>query len=129
MKRNRFVSAGLSLLATTLLVSVASAEVQNGSGQDLIGSGALAQGLMLAAFAFIFYFLILRPQNKRARQHRELVTGLQKGDEVITTGGLLGKIHRIADNFLVIMLADGIEVVIQRQAVVGSVPKGTLKNI
>lgn len=96
---------------------------------DLMGSGATSQILMLAAFAFIFYFIIIRPQNKRAKDHQQLVTSLQKGDEVITSGGILGKISRVTDNFLIIVIAEGVEVPIQRQAIVTAVPKGTLKAI
>ncbi len=110
------------------MTTVAIAE-GSGSAPADSGSGALAQGLMLAGFVAIFYFLILRPQNKRAKEHRDLITNLAKGDEVITTGGILGKIHRITDNFFVIMVAEGIEVAVQKQAIASVLPKGTLKSI
>ncbi len=96
---------------------------------DSMGSGAMAQGVMLAAFALIFYFLFIRPQSKRAKEHQKLVNGLQKGDEVITSAGILGKITRITDNFLIVMIAEGVEIPIQRHAIASSVPKGTLKSI
>lgn len=92
-------------------------------------SGAMTQGIMLAAFAVIFYFLFIRPQSKRAKEHQQLVTGLQKGDEVVTTGGLLGKITKLSDNFFVMMIAEGVEVPVQRNAIAMSVPKGTIKNL
>ncbi len=92
-------------------------------------SNPMTSGIMLAVFAVIFYFLFIRPQSKRAKEHQQLVTGLQKGDEIITTGGLLGKITRVTDSFLIMMIAEGVEVPIQRQAVAASVPKGTLKSI
>ena len=114
---------GLCLLSTPLLAEPAAAASEG------IGSNAISQVLMLGAFAFIFYFLILRPQSKRAKQQRELITNLQKGDEVVTAGGILGKIHRVADNFLVLMIAEGVEIVVQKQAIAGSLPKGTIKNI
>lgn len=97
--------------------------------QESMGSSMLAQGLMLAAFAFIFYFLILRPQSKRAQEHRNLISNLQKGDEVITSGGILGKISKINEDFLVVSIADGTEVNFQKQAIVGVLPKGTLKSL
>ena len=98
-------------------------------GENAMGSSAMAQGLLLLAFAVIFYFLILRPQSKRAKEHQQLVTNLQKGDEVITTGGLLGKITRVTDHFFVIMLSEGVEVPVQRQAITACVPKGTIKSL
>jgi preprotein translocase subunit YajC len=111
-----------------LLSEQAFADVQQ-QATDLMGSGATTQIMLLAAFAFIFYFVIIRPQNKRAKDHQQLVTSLQKGDEVITSGGILGKISRVTDNFLIVSIAEGVEVPIQRQAIATSVPKGTLKAI
>lgn len=92
-------------------------------------SGAAAQGLMLAAFVAIFYFLVLRPQSKRAKEHQKLLGGLQKGDEIITNGGLLGRIKEVQDSFFVVAVADGVDIFVQRQAVSSSVPKGTLKSL
>lgn len=94
-----------------------------------MGQGMVANMAMLAVFAFVFYFMILRPQSKRAKQQRDLITNLQKGDEVITAGGILGKVSRIADGFFVLTIADGIEITVQKQAVASLMPKGTLKNI
>lgn len=107
----------------------ASAEAAKAAEQPALGSGMMAQWMLLAAFAFLVYFMVIRPQSKRAKEHRELVTGLQKGDEVITNGGLLGKIARVTDNFFVVSLAEGIEVLVQKQAVAGLMPKGTMKSI
>lgn len=94
-----------------------------------MGSSGLVNGLMLTALAIITYFMVIRPQTKRAKEHQTLVTGLQKGDEIITTGGILGKITRITDAFIVMMIAEGVEVSIQKQAIVSAVPQGTLKSI
>jgi len=91
--------------------------------------GALPNILMITAFFLIFYFLFIRPQNKRAKEHQQLILNLQKGDEVITTGGLLGKITGVSDNFFMIMIAEGVEVLVQRHAVTLTVPRGTLKSI
>ena len=85
--------------------------------------------VMLVGFLFIFYFMLIRPQTKRAKEHQMLVAKISKDDEVVTTGGLLGRVTKVADQFLIIAVADGIEVTIQRQAVAASLPKGTLKNI
>jgi preprotein translocase subunit YajC len=123
MKRSLQWSVGIGAMTFGTLVF---ADIP---GSGLMSSSAWSQGLMFVAFAAVFYFLILRPQSKRAKEHQQLVMGLQKGDEVITSGGLLGKITRITDNFLVIMIAEGVEVPVQRQAITTSVPKGTMKSI
>lgn len=99
------------------------------SSGDIMGSPALSNGLLLAAFAIIFYFLFIRPQNKRAKEHRQLVANLQIGDEVITNGGLLGKITGVNDNFFVMTVAEGVEILVQRNAIVTMVPKNTLQDI
>lgn len=118
MKRCLLLLTGLTL----------STQVLAEAPQEM-GSSALAQGLMLAAFALIFYFLILRPQSKRAKEHRNLVTALQKGDEVITSGGLLGKVSKVTDDFLILTIAEGIDVTLQKQAIAGLLPKGTMKSV
>lgn len=93
------------------------------------GGAAYSQILLLVAFGLIFYFIIMRPQSKRAKEHRQLISNLQKGDEVITSGGILGKVTKVTDNFLIIAIAEGVEVPIQRQAIAMNVPKGTLKSL
>lgn len=113
-----------------LVVPQAFADAAPSAAAANAGSGsAMTQGVMLAAFAVIFYFLFIRPQSKRAKEHQQLVTNLQKGDEVVTTGGLLGKITKLSDNFFVMMISDGVEVSVQRSAIAMSVPKGTIKSL
>ena len=72
--------------------------------------------------------MLIRPQMKRAKEHRQLVAGLQKGDEVVTSGGLLGKITGIDDSFVTVKVADNVEIKVQRHAVASVMPKGTLKD-
>lgn len=93
------------------------------------GPGAIMQVVFLGGFVLIFYFLVWRPQSKRAKEHRELVGGLNKGDEVIVNGGLAGRIVRLKDDFIVLEIADKVEVKIQKLAVTTALPKGTLKDI
>jgi preprotein translocase subunit YajC len=81
------------------------------------------------AFALVFYFIVWRPQSKRAKEHRELVGGLAKGDEIVTNGGLVGKITKVEEQFLVFEAADGVELKLQRSAVMQALPKGTIKDI
>ncbi len=83
--------------------------------------------ILLVGFIVIFYFLLWRPQSKRAKQHRELVAQLAKGDEVITSGGLLGRITKVEDDFLSIEIAQGVEIRVQKHAVSTVLPKGSLK--
>ena len=73
--------------------------------------------------------MLIRPQNKRAKEHRELVKNLKKGDEIITSGGLLAKVTGLEEQYLKASIADGIEISLQRSAVSTVLPKGTLKSI
>jgi preprotein translocase subunit YajC len=77
----------------------------------------------------IFYFLLIRPQQKKAKEHKSMVEALGKGDEIITNGGLLAKITDVDENFLTCQIADKVEVRIQRHAVTSVLPKGTIKNL
>lgn len=93
------------------------------------GPGAMGQIVMLGGFVAIFYFLLWRPQSKRAKEHKELVGGLAKGDEALTNGGLLGKVTKVSEEFVVLKVAENVELNVQRQAIAAVVPKGTIKAI
>ena len=84
-------------------------------------------GFMVLIFV-VFYFLLIRPQTKRAKEHRAMVAALAVGDEVVTGGGLLGKVTEVSDQFLTVEIADGVAVKIQRHTVQSVLPKGTLKS-
>lgn len=92
------------------------------------GEGGSMTLIMLVLFAAV-YFILIRPQNKRAKEHRDLVSNLKKGDEVVTVGGILAKIVSIDDQFIKVTLAEGLEVGLQRNAVNAVLPKGTLKSL
>lgn len=92
------------------------------------GTSTLVSLLPMVLIFVIFYLLLIRPQQKRAKQHRELVAALQKGDEVVTNGGLLGKVTKVDENFITLELAEGIRVQVQRPSVSQVMPKGTLKS-
>lgn len=81
---------------------------------------------LLLMFA-VLYFVMIRPQMKKQKEHRSMIDTLAKGDEIVTAGGLLGKVSKIGDAYLSVELATGVEVQMQRQAVVQVLPKGTLK--
>ncbi len=84
---------------------------------------------MIAVFIAIFYFLIWRPQSKRAKEHRALVDSLGVGSEVVFAGGLMGKITKIEGDFAVVELSRGVEVKVQRASVISVLPEGTLNNL
>ncbi|PCJ49252.1 MAG: preprotein translocase subunit YajC [Gammaproteobacteria bacterium] len=85
--------------------------------------------IMLVVFGLIFYFMLIRPQSKRAKEHKGMVEALQKGDEVTTNGGVLGKITKVGDSFVTLKVADNVEINIQKHAVSSALPKGTIKSI
>jgi preprotein translocase subunit YajC len=86
-------------------------------------------GLLPIIIIFVvFYFLLIRPQTKRAKQHREMVAALQPGDEVITGGGIVGRITRTDEQFATVEIAKGVEVKVQRQTVTAVLPKGSYKS-
>lgn len=91
--------------------------------------GGLMGFLPLIIIFVIFYFLLIRPQTKRAKEHRAMIAALARGDEVVTSGGVLGRITEVGESFLTLEIADGVSVQIQRQAVSAVMPKGTLKTV
>ena len=84
--------------------------------------------MMIGIFA-VFYLLIIRPQSKKAKEHRELISKIKAGDEIVTSGGIIGEIITIDEQFITLDIRNGVEMVLQRQAVSSVLPKGTLKNI
>jgi len=85
--------------------------------------------IMIAAIFVLFYFMLIRPQNKRAKEHRELLSHLKKGDEIITSGGILAKVVSMDEQYIKVSLADGVEIHLQKGAVNTVLPKGTLKSL
>lgn len=89
-------------------------------------SGLLSM-LPLVLMFVVLYFVMIRPQMKRQKEHKSMIEALAKGDEVVTAGGLLGKVAKLGDTYLTIEVATGVELQVQRSAVVQVLPKGTLK--
>lgn len=83
--------------------------------------------IMLGVFFVVFWFFLIRPQMKRAKEHRELVAKLAKGDEVIAAGGIAGRIDELGEHFVTVEIADGVKIKVQRGAVATVLPKGSLK--
>lgn len=99
-----------------------------GTGQAAQADGTFSL-IMIAAIFVLFYFMIIRPQNRRAKAHKELLTRLKKGDEIITSGGMLAKVVSMDEQYVKISPAEGIEINIQKGAVSTVLPKGTMKSL
>jgi preprotein translocase subunit YajC len=84
--------------------------------------------LPIIALFVLFYFILLRPQMKRDKEHKKMIQSLAKGDEIVTSGGLLGRVTELGDHFVALEIAKDLEVKIQRQAISMTVPKGTIKT-
>ena len=93
------------------------------------GTGGIMDFLPLIGLAAIFYFMILRPQQKRAKEQKAMLGALQKGDEIVTLGGELGKVVKVGDNYVNVEIAENVTVLIQKNAVQTVLPKGTIKSI
>ena len=92
-------------------------------------TGGLMQFLPLIAIFILFYFMLIRPQMKRAKEQRNMLEALQKGDEVVTAGGLLGKVVKVNENYISVEIADNTTINVQKQAISNLLPKGTIKSI
>jgi preprotein translocase subunit YajC len=90
--------------------------------------GQLAPLLMMVVFIVIFYFLLIRPQQKKAKEHADMLGKLAAGDEVVTAGGIVGKVIAVGDGFVTIEIAESVQVKVQKFQVSSLVPKGTLKG-
>lgn len=93
------------------------------------GVGAIAEFLPLILLFVIFYFMLIRPQMKRAKEHKALIEGIQKGDEIVTNGGLLGSVKDLGENFVVVEIATDTQVKVQRASIAAVMPKGTLDTL
>ncbi len=90
--------------------------------------GGLGSFLPLIIIFAIFYFMLIRPQMKRAKETRAMIAALAKGDEVITVGGVVGRIEELSDSFITLEIADKVSIKVQRNAISAVLPKGTIKQ-
>ena len=111
----------------SFFISDALADGAAAAGAAQPGGGLLGMLPLLLIFV-LFYFMLIRPQAKRTKEHKNMVETLAKGDEVVTNGGLLGRVTDVGENFLTVKVADGVEVKVQKQSVSALVPKGTIKS-
>ena len=115
-----------SLMAAAALLAPVSAFAEAAPAAPM---GATGQLIFLGGFLLIFYFLLWRPQSKRQKEHKALLSDIAKGDEVATAGGLVGKVVKVNENFLLIEVADNVQLPVQKSAVTAALPKGTIKGI
>ena len=104
---------------------ISSAYAQTAAGGDM--SSTLTGMLPLVLMFVVLYFVMIRPQMKRQKEHKSMIEALARGDEVATSGGLIGKVTKIGDTILGVEIANGVEVQVQRSAVIQVLPKGTIK--
>ena len=85
--------------------------------------------LFIGGMFALFYFILWRPQSKRAKEHKDLITSISKGDEVMTSGGLLGKVTKVSGDYIAVKVAEGVELKLQKSSVAATLPKGTINQI
>ena len=107
-----------------MLISPAYAQAAGASQGDL-----LTTMLPMIAIFVVFYFLLIRPQQKKAKEARAMLSSLEKGNEVVTAGGIVGRISKLSDQYATIEVAPGTEITVQRQAISQLLPKGTIKAL
>ncbi|MEA3395147.1 MAG: preprotein translocase subunit YajC [Pseudomonadota bacterium] len=110
------------MFISSAFAQTAPAAATGGSMQD-----SLMSMLPLVLMFVVLYFVMIRPQMKKQKEHRAMVDALAKGDEVVTAGGLLGRVSKMGDNYIGVEIANGVEIQVQRSAVVQVLPKGTIK--
>jgi len=110
----------MSLLDLIISPAAAQAAPSQGSPMSLL--------VMMVLFFGVFYFMAIRPQMKRAKEHRALLSGLSKGDEVLTNGGVAGRIEDLGESFVSVEIAEGVTIKVQKNAITAVLPKGSLKS-
>jgi preprotein translocase subunit YajC len=102
--------------------------IQNAYAQGVTQGGGFSPILIMVAFIALMYFMMIRPQQKRQKEHAALVSALSVGDEILTSGGILGIVTGISDHYAIVKIADNTEVKIQKSSVASVVPKDTFEN-
>lgn len=108
---------------------ISNAYADTAAGAPAPQQSSMSFVIMMGVLIFFMYFVMWRPQSKRAKEQKNLLSSLTKGDEVVTAGGMLGTITKVTDSYVVLMLAENVEITLQKSSVVAALPKGTLKTI
>ena len=113
------------------MISISNLFISNAYADGILpASGAgITDFLPLFALVAVFYFLILRPQQKRSKEVKQMLEAMQKGDEVATTGGVIGRVVKVGESYIAIEVAEGVTLNVQKSAVQTILPKGTIKSI
>lgn len=119
----------MTILNTLSSFFISDAYADTGAAASAQAAGNFSFMILIGFFLVIMFFGVWRPQSKRAKEQRDLLSSLSKGDEVVTAGGILGKIAKVTDNYIVLTLSENVEITIQKSSIVGALPKGTLKSI
>lgn len=113
----------------SFLISDAFADMASAPAGAPHADSSFSLVIIVAIFA-LFYFMMIRPQNKRAKEHKALITKLQKGDEVILTSGILAKVDKLVnDNYIKVTLSTNVDILVKREAVASVLPKGTIGSL
>ncbi len=115
------------------LIGISTAYAATNSATSTTGHTSAAGGFMsmlpfLIIFVIAFYFLLIRPQSKRAKQHRQLMSNISVGDEIISAGGIVGRVAKLREKFVIIVIAKGVEITIQKSSIAQVLPKGTMDS-
>lgn len=113
------------------MISISNLFISNAyaEGAASAPAGSFMDFIPLIALVAVFYFLVLRPQMKRAKEMKIMVAALQKGDEVVTMGGVMGRIAKVGDSYVSLEVAEGVNLNVQKGAIQTVLPKGTIKSV
>ncbi|MGL5251893.1 MAG: preprotein translocase subunit YajC [Moraxella sp.] len=117
------------MLFATIFGFIQSAHAEGAADAAATGSSMLMQLLLPVAFFAIFYFMIIRPQSRRNKEHRQMIDAMKEGNEVVFAGGLMGKIKKIQGDYAVISLNNSQDVMVQRAAIISVLPVGTIDSL
>lgn len=110
----------MSLFISDAMASTSAAAPQDGGAFSLV---------MIGVIFVLFYFMLIRPQNKRAKEHKDMVTSIKKGDEVVTSGGIIGRVSEMNDNYLKLLICDSVEITLQKGSISSVLPKNSIKSM
>ena len=115
-----------SLVGISSALAEATETASPGAGQ---GANFLHMLPMLIIFIVVFYFLLIRPQTKRSKDHKKLMGSISEGDEVMTAGGIMGRVKAMKDNYVVLTVSKGVEITLQKGSIASVLPKGTMDSV